>query len=247
MLVKTIKVGPMECNCSIAVCPETGDAILVDPGGNAEEITAMIESTGARVKAIVITHAHFDHVIAAGKIREITGAPVCLHRKDMLLYRLMPLQYRMAQIAERRPPRPDRLLREGDRVDAGSLSFSVLHTPGHSPGSCCFHQDEGKLLFSGDTLFCRSVGNWKVPFGNFEKLFPSILDKIMVLPDETRVIPGHGPETTVGDERLSNPYLQPGRVAELREEERKRPGTARLLLAMIVGMFTNTSKRKKGP
>jgi len=237
MILQTFSVGPMDCNCSIVVCPETREAIVVDPGGDAEEILVKLKELGAIVKLILITHAHFDHVIAARAVKAATGAPICLHKKDIWLYRLMPLQYRMSGIKDKAPPRPDRLLIDGDALAAGALSLSVLHTPGHSPGSCCFHLADEKLLFSGDTLFASSVGNWRFPGGSFEAIIRSVNEKLMVLPDDTHVVPGHGPETTIGFERANNPYLQPDSLAEIRLDASKEPGKLKMLGLMILGLF----------
>jgi hydroxyacylglutathione hydrolase len=240
MILETFKVGPMECNCSIVVCPDTRNAIVVDPGGNADLLIERLRSLNATLKSIVITHAHFDHVIAARQLREATGAQVCLHRKDIWLYRVMPLQYRMSGIKDKRPPRVNRFLAEGDTVSAGNIEFSTLHTPGHSPGSICLHCASQKLLFSGDTLFRLSVGNWRFPGGSLETLLASI-ERLGALPDDTRVIPGHMEETTIGFERANSQYFQPAFLEELKETERAQPRvTVRSMLwAMIKGMFSS--------
>lgn len=237
MIRQTFPVGKMKCNCSIVVCPKTREAIVVDPGGDAETILAKLKELGAIVKLILITHAHFDHVLAARAVKAATGAPICLHKKDIWLYRLMPLQYRMIGNKDKVPPRPDKLLLDGDALSAGALSLSVLHTPGHSPGSCCFHLADEKLLFSGDTLFASSVGNWRFLGGSFEAIIRSVNEKLMVLPDDTDVVPGHGPETTIGFERKNNPYLQPESLAEIKLAESKKPGKLKMLGLMILAMF----------
>ena len=237
MIRHTFPVGSMKCNCSIVVCEQTREAIVVDPGGDAEAILAKVKELGAVVKLILITHAHFDHVIAARAVKEATSAPICLHKKDIWLYRLMPLQFRMIGNKEKAPPRPDKLLLDGDGLSAGALSLSVLHTPGHSPGSCCFHISDEKLLFSGDTLFNSSIGNWRFPGGNFEALLKSVNEKLMVLPDETHVVPGHGPETSIGFERQNNKYLNPVTLAEIIETNSKRPGKLKMVGMMILALF----------
>lgn len=248
MILETFKVGPMDCNCSILVCPQTSETVVIDPGGNEEEILFKLEKLGARVKLILITHAHFDHVVAADKLKKATGAPICLHEKDIWLYRLMPLQFLLASIEKKAPPHPDRLLKEGDLLEAGTLSLSVIHTPGHSPGSSCYHMDERKMLFAGDTLFHASVGNWRVPFGALEPLIHSIQTKLMALPDQTRVFPGHGDETSIGFERANNPFLDPAKIAEFRKEERNRPSNAwtvaKIFLAVPLILFMKLIKRK---
>jgi glyoxylase-like metal-dependent hydrolase (beta-lactamase superfamily II) len=230
MLLETFKVGPIECNCSIVACEETKEALIVDPGGDPEKILERISALGVKVKYILITHAHFDHVLAARAIREATGAQICLHKKDLRLYLIMPLQYRMYGIKNgERPPFPNKRLKHDDRLAFGSLEGRIIHTPGHTPGSCCFHISRQNLLFSGDTLFRESVGITDVPAGSFEALIES-LQKLMRLPDETRVIPGHMDETTIAHEKLHNPYLQEVKIEEIRAEHRSRSWRSTLLM-----------------
>ncbi|HEY9793719.1 MAG TPA: MBL fold metallo-hydrolase [Candidatus Obscuribacterales bacterium] len=237
MILETHIVGPNACNCSIVACPQTRDAVVVDPGGDEELLLERIKALGVNVKYILITHAHFDHVIAARTLREKTGAKVCLHRKDMWLYRIMFLQYRMAGLTARLPPRPDVFLNNGDRYDAGNVSLRVLHTPGHSPGSCCFHLETEKLLFSGDTLFKDSVGNWVYPGGNWVALIESISAQLLGLPDDTRVIPGHGDETTIGAEKATNKYLKPDELEKARAYEATRPGVLKSIGVILLRML----------
>ncbi len=244
MQLEYIKVGPLEVNCSVAVCPESGDAFVVDPGGNADEIIALIEKLGANVKLILITHAHFDHVIAAQRIKDFTGAPVYLPKKDKLLYRLMGLQFKMANVADK-PVRIDRYMKEGDRIKVGSLSLEVFHSPGHSPGGSLLYMEAEKVLFAGDTIFRESIGNWKIPFGNLEKLLDSVMNKVLVLPEDTRVIPGHGDETTIAHERQHNPVMKPEQLATMREEERKRPGTLKMMGMLIWAILTGGTKKNE--
>lgn len=245
MILDYLKVGPLDVNCSILVCPNNNEAIVIDPGGNEEDILARIAALDARVKLILITHSHFDHVIAGARIKKETGAPVYLPRKDRGVWRLMGLQFKLAKIEDKKPPRIDRFLKEGEKVSVGSLTLEVIHTPGHSPGGCAFYMRDKNLIFAGDSLYRDSVGNWQVPFGNFEDLVRTLHDKFMTLPDNTRVIPGHGEETTIGREREHNPFLKPGRIEELREAERTRPGTFRMLLAMLLPKFFGLKSTKK--
>lgn len=243
MKLEYIKVGPLEVNCSVAVCPETGDAFVVDPGGNYDEIVALIERMEARVKLIIITHSHFDHVIAARRLKEYCGAPVYLPRKDRLLYRLMGLQFKMGNIDEK-PVAIDHYMKDGDEVTLGSLSMKVIHSPGHSPGGCLLYMEKEKLLFAGDTIFRESIGNWQIPFGNLEKLLDSIFTKVMVLPDDTRVIPGHGDETTIAHERVHNPVLKPEQLEIIRAEEKKRPGTMKMMGMLLWSLLTGGGRKK---
>ena len=239
MIIETRVVGPVDCNCSVAVCPATSEAIIVDPGGNEEELVELVRSLGAKIKFILITHAHFDHVIAARRIRELTGAPICLHAKDKWLYRIMPIQYLAWKIDAKKPLRINRWLKDGENLTFGEYSLAVMHTPGHSPGSVCFHMPDQKLLFSGDTLFRESFGNPALPFANLEAVIDSVLNKLLVLPDETRVLPGHGEETSIGHEKIHNPLVREGVIEKLREEARNKPSTMKmmgqLLLYMIKG------------
>lgn len=237
MILETFKVGPVDCNCSILVCPDTSKAIVVDPGGNPDEILERLDKANAKLETMLITHAHFDHVIAARQLKDVTGAKVRLHKKDRWLYRVMPLQYRMSGLKGlKSPPRISGYLKDGENIRAGTLDLSVMHTPGHSPGSCCFHWAGEKILFSGDTLFKESVGNWRFPGGNFEQLVAS-LEKFRAMPAETRVIPGHNDETTIAWELANSPYFDANHINLLREEDRKRPGKAAILWQMIRGLF----------
>ena len=228
-------VGPLQCNCSIFGCNKSRECIVVDPGGDADLIVERVKALGLVVRYVLITHAHFDHVLAARAIKNATGAQVCVHPKDKWLYWIVPLQCRMFGVKGKVKfaPYPDWWLSEGDQIPIGGYHADVIHTPGHTPGSCCFHLAEEKLLWSGDTLFHRAVGNWEYPGGSFAALIDSILTKLWNLPEDTRVIPGHGEETTIGDERRFNPYLKPARIEELREEEAGKPGLFKQILSLL--------------
>jgi len=219
------------------MCPDTHEAVVVDPGGDIDEIKRQIAELGAKVKSILITHAHFDHVQAAGALKAATGAKICLHPKDMWLYRVMPLQYRMSGIKDKRPPKPDTMLKDGDVLQAGAVAIKVMHTPGHSPGACCFHDAKNATLFSGDTMFRETVGNWRFPGGNLERLLQS-LTRLATLPDDTVVVPGHMDETTIGHEKAHSPYFDPAHVANLRAEEKARPGKLKMVWLMFVSLFS---------
>lgn len=189
------------------------------------------------MRYVLITHAHFDHVLAARAVKRATGAEVCLHPKDKWLYRIAFIQYRLFGVKGENPPRPDWWLAEGDQIPFGRYHCDVIHTPGHTPGSCCFHVAEEKVLFSGDTLFRRSVGQWSYPGGSFSALIESILQKLLVLPDDTLVIPGHGDETTIGEEHESNPYLKPEKIALIQQEEDSKPGTFKQIVSFLAACF----------
>ena len=230
MIIQTFETGPVRCNCSIVGCSHTREALIVDPGGDAEEIIARVKDLGLNVRQILITHGHFDHVLAARAVKKATGAKIAIHRKDRWLYRITPVQSKLFCGAFRgtMPPRPDRWLAEGDVIKTGELLARVMHTPGHSPGACCFHLEEERLLFSGDTLFAGSIGQWRYPGGNIQQIFASV-DRLMELPDETHVIPGHGPETSIGEERAGNQYIDAAYREMLLREEADRPSFWRLL------------------
>ena len=232
-ILETYAVGPMQCNCSIFGCSNSRECIVVDPGGDADLILKRVAALGLNVGYVLITHAHFDHVLAACAVKRATGAKICLHPKDKWLYRIAFLQYRLFGVKGDTPPRPDWWLAEGDRIPIGAYHADVIHTPGHTPGSCCFHVVDEKLLWSGDTLFRRSVGNWGYPGGSFSALIESILQKLLRLPDDTRVIPGHGEDTTIGEERQFNPFLKPARIEELRIEEDSKPSTFKQIMSLL--------------
>jgi glyoxylase-like metal-dependent hydrolase (beta-lactamase superfamily II) len=199
VIVKSIPMGPLEANCYIVACEETLEGIVIDPGDEPDRIIEEIEDI--EVVAIVLTHAHFDHVGAAGDIKEKTGAPIAVHEADVGLYGGVKDQaafwgYKLDPL-----PAPDRLLSEGDIIEAGTLSFTVVHTPGHSPGSICLYV--GNAVFTGDTLFAGSIGRTDFPGGSMSDMRESFR-KLMRLPDETLVFSGHGPGTTIGQERAEN-------------------------------------------
>ena len=238
---QTFAVGSMQCNCSILTCPHTNKAIVVDPGGDIDEIKSRLGD--ARVKCILITHAHFDHVLAARDLQEATGAPIYLHRADRWLYRIMPLQYKIFGVKGfRRPPKISSYLRDGDKVQVGAMTLTVMHTPGHTPGSVCYHCRKHRLLIAGDTLFKGAVGAWQYPGGSLNQLVASVTDKVMQLPDDTVVVPGHGEETTIGAERAENPYLKPGEFDRLLKVESEKPGKVRIFFALLGSIF----RRREG-
>jgi hydroxyacylglutathione hydrolase len=200
------EVGPLACNCYIVGDPETREAIVIDPGGDAETIASALAEGGLRVTAIVATHAHFDHVIAAEHIRELTGAPFYLHDEDKPLlswYRESGRMFLGIDLPD--PPDVDTAATEGDRLRAGSVELEVVHTPGHSPGSISLVTDD--VIFAGDTLFAGSIGRTDLPGGDAHALVSAVKQKLFEWPDQTPVHPGHGPATTIGRERSENPFV----------------------------------------
>ncbi len=217
LIRESFPVGLLGCNCSIVADPDTKQAIVVDPGDQAPEILARLEQLGVQAVKLVHTHAHFDHVLGTGAVADRTGAEVLLHAGDRWLYDNVELQARFFGIpyspAAMVPVTRDLV---GDDVLAfGNREAHVLHTPGHTPGSLCFFVEragETPVLFSGDTLFRRSVGRTDLWGGSSAQLLASIRDQLFALPDDTIVVPGHGAPTTIGAERESNPYV--GRRAQ---------------------------------
>jgi hydroxyacylglutathione hydrolase len=208
MIIKTLVVGPMACNCYIVGSEATRQGIIIDPGAEARTILKTVQQTRLSISLIVITHAHMDHVGALRVVQERTSARFAIHEaeKGLLLSAPMRMLTSLGISPVKSPPPPDRLLKDGHRIDIGDLHFQVLYTPGHSSGGICL-AGQG-VVFSGDTLFNSGVGRTDFPGMSHERLMRSIHEKLMVLPDETIVYPGHGPPTTIGNERLENPFLQ---------------------------------------
>ena len=210
MLVTVVPVGALQCNCIILGDPASGEAIVVDPGDEVEKILAALRRHALRCTAILNTHCHIDHVGANHALKEATGARVMLHEADLPLYDNLRVQAQWMGGIIREPPRAevDAHVGQGDRVSAGAVTAEVLHTPGHTPGSICFRVEGGEpLLLSGDTLFAGSIGRTDLWGGDFDQEIASIRSRLLTLDDTTRVIPGHGPETTIGWERRRNPFL----------------------------------------
>jgi glyoxylase-like metal-dependent hydrolase (beta-lactamase superfamily II) len=208
-IVETLPVGVLQCNCTILGDPETGEAIVVDPGDDGERILGALQRHGLRCVAVVNTHAHIDHVGANQKVKEAAGARLMLHDADLPLYDNLQVQSEWMGGLIPVPVRAavDEHLAHGDRVRAGSLRVEVLHTPGHTPGSLCFHLEGGGLLLSGDTLFAGGIGRTDLWGGDHDQELRSIRDRLLSLDDDVRVVPGHGPATTIGRERRGNPFL----------------------------------------
>lgn len=206
VIINRLVVGSLSANCWIVGSGPEGEGIVIDPGGNAEVIHKAIVDSGLDIKVIVLTHGHSDHIAALYEIQDSTGAEVAIHVADADFLEGRGSLSSQFGISYKTPPTPDRLLREGDIIDIGSLSFSVVHTPGHTPGSICL-LTEGKV-FTGDTLFRRGIGTTLMPGSSRRQLIDSIHTRLMVLPDSTIVYPGHGRETTIGAERRDNPYVR---------------------------------------
>jgi hydroxyacylglutathione hydrolase len=210
--IETFSVGPLGCNCSILVDEESRRAIVVDPGGELDVIRARIARLGAKVEAIVHTHTHIDHVGATAGIQRDSGAPAQIHESDRFLYELLPVQAAMLGFEVPEKADIEGSLRDGGTVSAGKLSLSVLHTPGHTPGSVSFFLKDasgsGSWVLTGDTLFRRGIGRTDLWGGDSKEIMRSLEGKLLRLPDDAVVIPGHGARTTIGEERDGNPFLR---------------------------------------
>jgi len=209
MMVLTFPVGPLGCNCTILADPESHDAIVIDPGGDYEQIRAQLLDHELKVNAIIHTHTHIDHVGATAPLQRDTGAEAMIHEADRFLYDMLEVQAGLLRL-----PTPERCELSGGLVDQGSLrcgalEVGVFHTPGHTPGSVCFYcQDaQERVVFTGDTLFARSIGRTDLWGGDSEQILSSLKNKLLTLSDDTKVVPGHGRATTIGIEKTQNPYL----------------------------------------
>jgi hydroxyacylglutathione hydrolase len=208
LIHEILPVGWLQCNCSILGDPETREALVLDPGDEVERVLDVLKRHSLRVKAIVSTHAHIDHVGGLQKLQEVTGATVLMHGDDLELYRHLDEQAAWLGVPPPPSARVDQLLREGETVRWGSYAANVLHTPGHTPGSVSLYMPGQVTLFAGDTLFAGSIGRTDLWGGSMPDILRSIQNKLLVLPEQTLVYPGHGPATTIGEERASNPFLR---------------------------------------
>jgi len=205
VILERLVVGPLASNCYIVGSEVTGEGMIIDPGDEAKQILRKIKDLQLDIKFIILTHGHIDHIGAVREVSEATGAEVCVHTDDAQSLK----GWRMSSIlgsSYPAPPPPDRLLKDGDSIDISDLHFLVLHTPGHTPGGICL-LGQG-VVFTGDTLFNYGVGRTDLPGGSHSQLLNSLHTKLMILPDDTVVYPGHGPETTIGAERRGNPFLR---------------------------------------
>jgi glyoxylase-like metal-dependent hydrolase (beta-lactamase superfamily II) len=208
MIHEILPVGPLQCNCSIFGDEETREAMVVDPGDEISRILEILARHGLKVTAIVITHAHIDHIGGAQKLKLATGAPVYMNLNDAELQKMLPVQATWLGIAPPEPVAIDASSNDGDRILVGATEFHVLHTPGHTQGSISLYAPAENKLIAGDTLFQGSIGRTDLPGGDGRQIIRSIHEKLMPLPDDTIVIPGHGDATTIGREKQFNPFLQ---------------------------------------
>ena len=209
MILETFPVGPLHCNCTILGDEITHEAVVVDPGDNIPEILSRLQKHGLTLRQIIVTHAHIDHVGGAALLRKSTGAPVLMNQQDLGLLGMMEMQAGWLGVPTPQVAPPDASAEDGLTIGLTTLPAQVLHTPGHTPGSICLLFPDHHLLLAGDTLFAGSIGRTDLPGGDGQQILRSLRERLLVLPDSTRVLPGHGPETTIGEERQSNPFLQP--------------------------------------
>jgi hydroxyacylglutathione hydrolase len=233
MIHEILPVGMLACNCSIVGDPVTREALVIDPGDDVEKIQAVLDRHGLKVKLIVSTHTHIDHVGGLAALHALTGAPVLIHKDDLELYRNLAVQASWLGVRTPATMQIDNFLRDGDKVRWGSYAAEVMHTPGHTRGSICLYlpgQAEQSLgragddvqlanavveaprLFAGDTLFAGGIGRTDLWGGSFEQIMQSLKNKVIRLPEDTIVYPGHGEATTIGEEKESNPWLRGGLV-----------------------------------
>jgi glyoxylase-like metal-dependent hydrolase (beta-lactamase superfamily II) len=208
MIFRSFAVPPLDCNCSIIGDPVTKQAIVVDPGGDAARILKELREFDLTIAYIVHTHAHFDHFLASGEMKRATGAPLWLHKADKILWENLEMQCQVFGVPYAPAPPPDRWLKDDEELTLGEVKGLALHTPGHTPGSMCFHFPAAHLVIAGDTLFRGSIGRTDLWGGDAQAIEQSIKERLYRLDESTRVITGHGPETRIGDELRYNLYVR---------------------------------------
>lgn len=204
-----LPLGPMQTNCYVVSCSETLHAAVIDPSADGRNLAAMLSDEGLELTHILLTHSHFDHVGGLGQLKEeYPQVPVYCHPDAFPMLAQAPMQAAFFGLKIPDVPQPDKMLHEGDTIHIGNVILDVFDTPGHAPGHVSFYHEQQNVIFSGDVLFQGSIGRTDLPGGNYELLIKTIREKLLTLPDETHVLSGHGAVTTIGAERLNNPFLQ---------------------------------------
>lgn len=206
MIIKKLEVGPIMANCFIVGCESTKEAVVIDPGDDADRILMTLAKSELKVKYLINTHGHFDHVGANKRMKEVTGAQLAVHPDDEPMYKELSRSAMMFGLSAENSPPADIHLKDGDEISFGTITLKVIHTPGHSRGGICLYT-KGRL-FAGDTLFAGSIGRTDLNGGDYDTLISSIKEKLLVLEPDTIVYTGHGPETTIGNEKRMNPFLR---------------------------------------
>ncbi len=205
MIIKDLVVGPLMANCFIFGCKKTREAVVIDPGGDADKILLSLADSELEVKYIINTHGHFDHVCGNGKMKDATGADILIHPLDAPMLGMLSSNAAVFGISVENSPPCDQTIEEGETVSFGNISLKVVHTPGHTPGGISLYTDG--IVFVGDTLFAGSIGRTDFPGGDFDTLISSIKTKLFDMEDDMRVLSGHGPETSIGREKRFNPFV----------------------------------------
>ncbi len=219
MIHEILSLGPLQCNCSIIGDDATKEAIVIDPGAEIDDVLATVRQLGLIVKAIYITHGHIDHIGGAMKLKKATGAPILMNSGDDMQLPLLDMQAQWVGMPLPGRVEIDQHVKDMDRVKAGKIAATVLHTPGHTEGSSCLYFPEEKKLIAGDTLFAGSIGRTDLPGGDFNKIMQSLHRQLMELPDDVIVVPGHGGLTTIGEERETNPFINDDRFKPKVQED----------------------------
>ncbi len=207
MGIKRVIVGPLEVNCYLVWDGETKEALCIDPGDNVERILDAAEGEGATISRIINTHGHFDHIGGNEALQRATGVSLAMHGDAIPTMEEAISHGALFGIAVTPSPQPDMILNDGDTIEVGSLTFTVIHTPGHSKGGISLYAPLLKTVFTGDTLFAGGIGRTDLTGGSYDQLITSIKERLLTLDDETEVMPGHGEKSTIGRERMSNPFL----------------------------------------
>lgn len=205
MIIKDLVVGPLMANCFIFGCKKTREAVVIDPGGDADRILLSLADSELEVKYIINTHGHFDHVCGNGKMKDATGADILIHPLDAPMLGMLSSNAAVFGISVENSPPCDQTIEEGETISFGNISLKVIHTPGHTPGGISLYTDG--IVFVGDTLFAGSIGRTDFPGGDFDTLISSIKTKLFDMEDDMRVLSGHGPETSIGSEKRFNPFV----------------------------------------